>query len=179
MTVKEAAVIEVYTGICLLTGDKRKYAYEYASSLIGRPIFTHEFLTLKEELKKRSYKDLVEICQNLEECSMERLTKEIVTKQGKVVVYTKGKYKDTTAAEMECCDIRNVLRKLSGYENTGLTPPQIMELAERDTAKAPIDIEDDYGFFVCPSCGNSIYASDDFESHKFCLNCGQRIRWEE
>lgn len=49
MTVKEAAVIEVYTGICLLTGDKRKYAYEYASSLIGRPIFTHEFLTLKEE----------------------------------------------------------------------------------------------------------------------------------
>ena len=69
MTVKEAAVIEIYTGICLLTGDKRKYAYEYASSLIGRPIFTHEFLTLKEELKKRSYKDLVEICQNLEECS--------------------------------------------------------------------------------------------------------------
>ena len=47
------------------------------------------------------------------------------------------------------------------------------------TAKAPIDIEDDYGFFVCPSCGNSIYASDDFESHKFCLNCGQRIQWRE
>ena len=53
------------------------------------------------------------------------------------------------------------------------------ELKERDTAKAPIDIEDDYGFFVCPSCGNSIYASDDFESHKFCLNCGQRIQWRE
>ena len=62
---------------------------------------------------------------------------------------------------------------------TGLTPDQIMELKERDTAKAPIDIEDDYGFFVCPSCGNSIYASDDFESHKFCLNCGQRIQWRE
>lgn len=68
---------------------------------------------------------------------------------------------------------------LKKYEDTGLTPPQIMELAERDTAKAPIDIEDDYGFFVCPSCGNSIYASDDFESHKFCLNCGQRIQWRE
>lgn len=70
----------------------------------------------------------------------------------------------------------NLLRE---YEDTGLTPPEIMELKERDTAKAPIDIEDNYGFFVCPSCGNSIYASDDFESHKFCLNCGQRIRWEE
>lgn len=70
----------------------------------------------------------------------------------------------------------NLLRE---YEDTGLTPPEIMELKERDTAKPPIDIEDNYGFFVCPSCGNSIYASDDFKSHKFCLNCGQRIRWEE
>ena len=70
----------------------------------------------------------------------------------------------------------NLLRE---YEDTGLTPEQIMELKARDTAKPPIDIEDNYGLFVCPSCGNSIYASDDFESHKFCLNCGQRIQWRE
>lgn len=68
---------------------------------------------------------------------------------------------------------------LAAYEYTGLTLEQIRELKERDTAKPPIDIEDNYGFFVCPSCGNSIYASDDFKSHKFCLNCGQRIRWED
>lgn len=68
---------------------------------------------------------------------------------------------------------------LKKYEDTGLTPDQIRELKERDTEKAPIDIEDNYGFFVCPSCGNSIYASDDFESHKFCLNCGQRLNWED
>lgn len=68
---------------------------------------------------------------------------------------------------------------LKEYEDTGLTPPEIMELKERDTAKPSIYIEDNYGFFVCPSCGNSIYASDDFKSHKFCLNCGQRIRWED
>lgn len=65
------------------------------------------------------------------------------------------------------------------YEDTGLTPQEIMELKERDTAKAPREICDEYGYFVCPSCGNSIYASDDFESHKFCLNCGQRVKWEE
>ena len=70
MTIKEAAIIEVYTGICFLTGDKRKYAYEYASSLIGRPVYTHEFLTLKEELKKRSYKDFIEICKNLEDTGL-------------------------------------------------------------------------------------------------------------
>ncbi|HJA18950.1 MAG TPA: hypothetical protein H9959_03520 [Candidatus Mediterraneibacter ornithocaccae] len=75
--------------------------------------------------------------------------------------------------------LKTISLRLKHYEDTGLTPPEIMELAERDTAKPPIDIEDNYGFFVCPSCGNSIYVSDDFESHKFCLNCGQRIRWED
>ena len=68
---------------------------------------------------------------------------------------------------------------LKKYEDTDLTPEQIVSLKERDMAKTPIEIEDDYGFFVCPSCGNSIYASDDFESHRFCLNCGQRIKWKE
>lgn len=72
-----------------------------------------------------------------------------------------------------------LLERLHVYEDTGLTPEEIIELKERDTAKAPREICDEYGYFVCPSCGNSIYASDDFESHKFCLNCGQRIRWED
>lgn len=73
----------------------------------------------------------------------------------------------------------NAIFRLSAYEDTGLTPEQIMELKERDTAKVPIDADEDYGFFTCPSCGEAIYASDNFESHKFCLNCGQRIKWEE
>ncbi len=83
---------------------------------------------------------------------------------------------DTKAVKENAMTIYWALKK---YEDTGLTPPEIMELVERDTAKSPIDIEDNYGFFVCPSCGNLIYASDDFESHKFCLNCGQRIQWRE
>ena len=69
------------------------------------------------------------------------------------------------------------IKCLSEYEDTSLTPEQIRELKERDTAKAPIDADEDYGFFTCPSCGEAIYASDNFESHKFCLNCGQRIKW--
>lgn len=76
-------------------------------------------------------------------------------------------------------DVGKRLEELKPYEDTVLTPEQITSLKERDMAKPPIDIEDNYGFFVCPSCGNSIYASDDFESHKFCLNCGQRILWKE
>lgn len=85
----------------------------------------------------------------------------------------------THGSDCANCVIQECFTRLGEYENTGLTPEEIQELKERDTAKPPIDIEDDYGFFVCPSCGNSIYASDDFKSHKFCLNCGQRIRWED
>lgn len=85
---------------------------------------------------------------------------------------------DLNIAEM-ARDVRKRLEELKPYEDTGLTPEQIRELKERDTAKDPIDADEDYGFFTCPSCGEAIYASDDFKSHKFCLNCGQRIRWEE
>ena len=79
----------------------------------------------------------------------------------------------------ECEFDERICVTLGKYEDTGLTPQEIMELKERDTAKAPIDADEDYGSFTCPSCGEAIYASDDFKSHKFCLNCGQRIRWED
>lgn len=71
-----------------------------------------------------------------------------------------------------------ILTRLADYEDTGLTPEQIMELRERDSEKAPTDTDVYFGYFECPSCGMVVYASDDLESHKFCLNCGQRIKWE-
>nr|DAV36523.1 MAG TPA: hypothetical protein [Caudoviricetes sp.] len=67
MTKQEAAVIETYTGICMLTGENRKYAYEYASKLIGKPIFTHEFPMLEEVLREKSKPDFIQICKNLED----------------------------------------------------------------------------------------------------------------
>lgn len=85
----------------------------------------------------------------------------------------------THSSDCANCVIQECFTRLGEYEDTGLTPQEVMELKERDTAKAPIDADEDYGFFTCPSCGESIYASDDFESHKFCLNCGQRLKWED
>ena len=70
----------------------------------------------------------------------------------------------------------NLLRE---YEDTGLTPEQIRELKERDTAKAPVDTDDEFDMYVCPNCDMAIGTIGDKKSHKFCLNCGQRIRWEE
>lgn len=66
MTKHEAVVIETFTGICMLTGDDRKYDYEYAEKLLGFPIFTHEFPKYADKLKELSKLDFIEICRNLE-----------------------------------------------------------------------------------------------------------------
>ena len=71
-----------------------------------------------------------------------------------------------------------LVKALAASENTGLTPDQIMELKERDTAKAPTEVDEYFGYFECPNCGMAIYASDRLESHKYCLNCGQKLEWE-
>ena len=67
MTKHEAAVIETFTGICMLTGDDRKYAYEYAEKLLGFPIFTHQFPKYEDKLKELSKPDFIEICKKLED----------------------------------------------------------------------------------------------------------------
>lgn len=110
---------------------------------------------------------------------MERLTRVIKAHGKSVVVYTKGKYEDTTAGEMEHKDIRNVMKRLSDYEDTGLTPEQIRELADRDTAKT-VQKADEQPYFrkrfhsyTCPVCRKKI------ESRwKFCGYCGQRLKKE-
>lgn len=71
-----------------------------------------------------------------------------------------------------------LVKALAAYENTGLTPDQIQELKERDTAKTPTEVDEYFGYFECPNCGMAIYASDRPESHKYCLNCGQKLKWE-
>ena len=76
-------------------------------------------------------------------------------------------------------DVKNRLEELKPYEDTGLTPEQIQELKERDTAKAAVDIDDEFDMYICPSCNMSIGAMGDREKHHFCLNCGQRLKWED
>ena len=74
---------------------------------------------------------------------------------------------------------RLLLERLHAYEDTDLTPEQIRELAERDTAKAPVDIDDEFDMYVCPSCNMAIGAIGDKRNHHFCLNCGQRVKFKE
>ena len=71
------------------------------------------------------------------------------------------------------------MNRLREYEDTGLTPEEIMELKERDTARAPVDIDEELDMYVCPPCNMAIGAMGDREEHKFCLNCGQRLKWRD
>lgn len=63
--------------------------------------------------------------------------------------------------------------KLKCYEDTDLTPEQIMELKERDTEKEP-EVFDGH-WYKCPTCG--MYAGG--LKGNFCHRCGQRLKWEE
>ena len=62
---------------------------------------------------------------------------------------------------------------LKKYEDTGLTPLEIMELKERDTAKAPGEF--DGHWYKCPRCGKYVGGLKG----NFCHVCGQRLKWEE
>lgn len=69
----------------------------------------------------------------------------------------------------------NLLRE---YEDTGLTPEQIRELKERDTAMDAVITGDNHAIGckvgVCPKCNAMIRSY-----MKFCFECGQRLWWEE
>lgn len=72
--------------------------------------------------------------------------------------------------------------RLGAYENTGLTPPEIMELAERDTARAPEEIQDAFGDtrLICPNCRNSVINYfNRSRPPRFCMICGQRLKFGE
>ena len=67
MTKREAVVVEMYTGICMLTGNDRKLAYQYAEELLGHKVFTHDFANkdIVNKLKELSKPEFIRICKNL------------------------------------------------------------------------------------------------------------------
>lgn len=66
-----------------------------------------------------------------------------------------------------------LVKALAAYENTGLTPDQIMELKERDTPKEPEQF--DGHWYKCPACGKYVGGLKG----NFCHMCGQRLKWRE
>ena len=67
MTKREAVVVEMYTGICMLVGNDRKLVYQYAEELLGFPVMTHDFANkdIVNKLKELSKPEFIRICKNL------------------------------------------------------------------------------------------------------------------
>ena len=72
---------------------------------------------------------------------------------------------DTKAVKENAMTIYWALKK---YEDTGLTPEQIMELKERDK---PRKIELSAGVPICPVCGRKVV-----KCYNFCPDCGQKLK---
>ena len=72
-------------------------------------------------------------------------------------------------------DARKRLEELEPYEDTGLTPPEIMELVGRDAEYFCKTSMFDHESVVC-KCGNDIEKDSGF---KFCPYCGHRIKLED
>lgn len=107
---------------------------------------------------------------------MERLTERFDNGQAAVMgcgENCKYDYKYCRNHYEECPEINKIYERLAEYEDTGLTPDQIRELKERDTAKAPEEY--DGHWYKCPRCGK--YAGG--LKGDFCHVCGQRLKWEE
>lgn len=71
---------------------------------------------------------------------------------------------------------------LKKYEDTGLTPDEVYELVHRDTAQSPEEVPDAFGDarLVCPNCKNSVINYfNRSRPPKFCMVCGQHLKWEE
>lgn len=71
--------------------------------------------------------------------------------------------------------IAYVLDDNSGYVLEGYVVMSIVK--EKQRSVKPIEVDTDLSYFKCGNCEGLIYYSDEKESHKYCLNCGQKIDW--
>lgn len=64
MTNREKAIVMAHTGICMLEGEKLGVFYKYLNELYGRPVYTHEWVTL--DIKEKSKPDFLQLCKEEE-----------------------------------------------------------------------------------------------------------------
>ena len=82
----------------------------------------------------------------------------------------------------DCKDVAVVaikaLEEIQQYRKIG-TVEECREAVEKQKPKKPEVTDRDFDYYKCPVCGEYIWATDNLNDHKYCLNCGQVINWEE
>lgn len=59
---------------------------------------------------------------------------------------------------------------------------EVIAALEKQVAKKVTDADAEFSdseSYTCPGCGNEIYAVGDMTDHKYCLLCGQKLKWED
>ena len=59
--------------------------------------------------------------------------------------------------------------ELEQYRKIG-TVEECREAVEKQKAKKPEVIDQDFYYYKCPVCGEYIWATDNINDHKYCLN---------
>ena len=86
-----------------------------------------------------------------------------------------GIYEDNPACV--CTASRMAMKRLLEYEDIGLTPPEIAELKERDTAKEIQKVDEQPYFrkhvhsYIYPVCHKKVESG-----WSFCRHCGQKLK---
>ena len=62
MTKRECAIVMAYTGVCMLKGDDLKYFYDYVSTLMNKPMYSHEIGESADTIKEAAKDDFFELC---------------------------------------------------------------------------------------------------------------------
>ena len=78
-------------------------------------------------------------------------------------------------AYMEALEVAiSTLKEGQQYHKIG-TVEECREAVEKQKAKKPEVIDQDFDYYKCPVCGEYIWATDNINDHKYCLNCGQAV----
>ena len=72
----------------------------------------------------------------------------------------------------------SALEELQKYREIG-TVEECREAVEKQKPMKPEETDYNYNYYKCPVCGVCIFSEDDIDNHRYCLNCGQKIEWEE
>lgn len=63
MTDKEKAIVMAHTGVVMLRGDKYRIFLNYVENLLNKPIWTHQLVTLADEIREKSRNDFIKLCE--------------------------------------------------------------------------------------------------------------------
>lgn len=66
------------------------------------------------------------------------------------------------------------LKEIQHYRAIG-TVEECRKAVEKQKPKKPEVIDQDFDYYKCPVCGEYIWATDNINDHKYCLNCGQAV----